>query len=50
VDRRLKTLIDLGWIKENEFKPKTYQINLENEIVRDLMDFLYKIRRAKISP
>jgi predicted transcriptional regulator len=50
VDRRLKTLVDLGWIKENQFKPKTYQINLENEIVRDLMDFLHKIRGAKISP
>lgn len=50
VDRRLKTLVDLGWVKENKFKPKTYEINLENEIVRELMDFLHKMRRAKISP
>lgn len=49
VDRRLKTLVDLGWVKENMFKPKTYEINLENEIVRELMDFLHKMRRAKIS-
>ncbi|MEM3173899.1 MAG: hypothetical protein QXU02_03330, partial [Candidatus Bathyarchaeia archaeon] len=29
VDRRLKILVDLGWVKENRFKPKTYQINTE---------------------
>ncbi|MBS7653468.1 MAG: helix-turn-helix domain-containing protein [Candidatus Bathyarchaeia archaeon] len=49
VDRRLKTLVDLGWVKENKFKPKTYEINLENEIVRELMGFLNKMRRARIS-
>ncbi|MBS7633894.1 MarR family transcriptional regulator [Candidatus Bathyarchaeota archaeon] len=50
VDRRLKTLVDLGWVKENRFKPKTYEINLENEIVRELMGFLNKMLRARISP
>ena len=45
IERRLKTLVDLGWVKENKFKPRTYQINLENEIVRLLLDFFQKLRK-----
>ncbi|MBS7624444.1 helix-turn-helix domain-containing protein [Candidatus Bathyarchaeota archaeon] len=45
VDRRLRTLVELGWVKENEFKPKTYQINLENETVKAFLDFLSTLRR-----
>ncbi len=45
IERRLKTLVDLGWVKENKFKPKTYQINLENEIVKLLLEFFQKLRK-----
>ncbi|MEM1606781.1 MAG: winged helix-turn-helix domain-containing protein [Candidatus Bathyarchaeia archaeon] len=50
VDRRLKILVELGWVKENKFKPKTYQINLENETVKALLDFLSAIKRVKGIP
>jgi len=45
IERRLKTLVDLGWVRENKFKPRTYQINLENEIVKLLLDFFQKLRK-----
>lgn len=50
VDRRLRALVELGWVKENEFKPKTYQINLENETVKAFLDFLSTLKRLKIIP
>ncbi|MCX8171016.1 MAG: MarR family transcriptional regulator [Candidatus Bathyarchaeota archaeon] len=50
VDRRLKTLVELGWVKENRFKPKTYQINVENETVKTLLDFLAAVRKIKGYP
>lgn len=43
VDRRLKVLVELGWVKVNEFKPKTYQVNLENQIVKRLMLFFWEM-------
>lgn len=51
IDRYLKTLVNLGWVKENKFKPKTYQINLDNEIIMVLLDFfrrMINIRRPRI--
>ncbi len=45
IERRLRVLVDLGWVKENKFKPKTYQINLENEMVKLLLEFFQKLRR-----
>jgi len=47
IDKRLKVLVELGWVKVNEFKPKTYQINLENQIVKHLMLFFQKISVIK---
>lgn len=44
IDRRLKTLVEIGWVKENQYMPKTYQINLENETVKILMEFFQKMR------
>lgn len=49
IDRCLKTLVEIGWVKENKYRPKTYQINLENETVKTLMEFLQKIR-ARLTP
>jgi len=51
IDRYLKTLVNLGWVKENKYKPKTYQINLDNEVIMALLDFfkeMISIRRLKI--
>ncbi|MBS7639010.1 MAG: hypothetical protein QW804_02270 [Candidatus Bathyarchaeia archaeon] len=47
VDRRLKVLVELGWVRENQFKPKTYQINSENEIVKLLIELFQKLRKYK---
>ncbi|MEM2939349.1 MAG: hypothetical protein QXU95_03640 [Candidatus Bathyarchaeia archaeon] len=44
IEKWLKTLMELGWVKENEFKPKIYQINPENEVVIALLDFFQRLR------
>lgn len=48
IDRRLKILVELGWVRVNEFKPKTYQINLENQMVKHLMLFFQQISVKKM--
>ena len=45
VGEHLKTLVEMGWIKEYPFTPKTYQINVEHEIVKHFLEFLEKISR-----
>ena len=47
VKSQLKTLLQLGWIKEYPFTPKTYQINLENKVVKQLQDFFLKLKCVK---
>lgn len=47
VNMRLKILVELGWVKENEFKPKTYQINVENETVKILLELFHKLRKCR---
>jgi transcription initiation factor IIE alpha subunit len=43
VRKNLSILIKLGWIKENPCDPKTYEINMENEIIKALADFFKKL-------
>lgn len=50
IDRHLKTLIEIGWVKENLYKPRTYQINLENRTVKMLLEFLEKIKSGAVPP
>jgi len=40
----LKTLIKLGWVKEHPYQPRTYKIDLENEIVQHLLEFFRQIK------
>ena len=40
----LKTLVALGWVKEYKYGRKTYQINLENAIVKQFLEFLKKTK------
>jgi DNA-binding IclR family transcriptional regulator len=47
VESQLKLLLELGWVKEYAFTPKTYQINLENEVVSQISDLFQKIRHIK---
>ena len=45
VGDQLKTLLEMGWIKEYPLTPKTYQINMDHEIVKCFLEFLEKIKR-----
>jgi hypothetical protein len=47
VDSQLKVLIKLGWVKEYAFTPKTYQINLENEVVSQISGAFQNVRHIK---
>jgi hypothetical protein len=44
VNSQLKTLLELNWVKEYSFTPRTYQINLENEVVNHVLEFFQKIK------
>ena len=44
VGEQLKILVEMGWVKEYPFTPKTYQINMDHEIVKSFLEFLGKIR------
>ncbi|MEM3027316.1 MAG: hypothetical protein QW220_01130 [Candidatus Bathyarchaeia archaeon] len=39
----LALLVRMGWVKELPYEPRKYTINLENEKVRHLADFLRKV-------
>ena len=45
VAEQLRILVDMGWVKEYPFTPRTYQINADHEIVKCFLEFLEKIRR-----
>jgi len=44
VRTNLKTLVKLGWVKEYPYQPRTYKINLENEIVKHISKFFREIK------
>ena len=50
VNSQLKALLELNWVKEYPFTPKTYQVNLENEVVKYLLEFVEKVRHARSGP
>jgi DNA-binding IclR family transcriptional regulator len=47
VENYLKTLLELNWVEENSFTPKTYQINLKNALVNTLFQSFQKIKYEK---
>lgn len=44
VRTNLKVLIELEWVKEFSYKPKTYKINLENRAVQSFSKFFQDIK------
>jgi hypothetical protein len=44
VRTNLRILVEIKWVKEYVYKPRTYKINLENRIVEHLSEFLRKIK------
>jgi hypothetical protein len=43
----LKALIKIGWVKEHQYDPKTYEVNMEHSVVKHLHEFFKRIRRAR---
>jgi hypothetical protein len=50
VESHLKVLLKIGWVKEYAFTPKTYQVNLENEVVLQISKTFEKIKYIKSTP
>lgn len=44
VRNNLKVLVELGWVKEHLYDPRTYKVNMENEAVRLLAEFFRKVK------
>ena len=43
VRKHLKVLVETGWVKEYNYNPKVYMLNLDNTKVRYLLDFFKKV-------
>lgn len=43
VRNNLGILVDLNWVKEYAYDPKTYKVNMENDAVKLLAEFFRKI-------
>lgn len=46
IRRDLSVLVGLGWVKENPYDPKTYEINMDNEVVKVIADFFRRLQSA----
>jgi hypothetical protein len=44
VNKQLKVLCELEWVKEYKFTPVTYQINMENNVVRHIHNLLINVK------
>ncbi len=44
VETYLKTLLELSWILKHDFVPKTYQINVENDVVKYVTALLQDLK------
>jgi hypothetical protein len=40
----LKSLIEIGWVKEHQYDPKTYEVNMENPAVKNLHSFFKSVK------
>jgi len=50
VESQLKALLELNWVKEYPFTPRTYQINPANDTAKHITEFLQKARYFKTAP
>jgi hypothetical protein len=44
VEKHLKKLIELRWVKKYPFTPPTYQANMENKVVKQFHSFLSSVK------
>jgi len=47
VESQLETLLKINWVRQYPFTPATYQINLENEVVKQVLDLFQKLRYVR---
>ena len=45
--RHLQVLVELGWIRQFPHEPKTYQINMENRVVKVIIKFFWDLRKLR---
>lgn len=50
VNDYLKALLEMGWVTEYNFAPQTYQINLNNAIVKRIHEFFQELKHHPPSP
>ena len=43
VRNNLRVLVELDWVREYPYDPKTYKVNMENEAVRLIAEFFRKV-------
>ena len=43
VRANLKSLIELNWVIEHKFRIKKYQLNMENEIIKETIGYMRRI-------
>jgi Fic family protein len=48
VTKQLERLSKLGWVKKHESSPVTYQVCLENEVVRLIYELFCRLKGVKI--
>lgn len=46
VRRDLSVLVGLGWVRENPYDPRTYEINMDNEVVKVIAEFFRRLPGA----
>ena len=44
VRANLKSLVEIGWVVEHSYRIKKYQLNMEDEIVKETIDYMRKIK------
>ncbi|MDH5688196.1 MAG: hypothetical protein OEZ48_10100 [Candidatus Bathyarchaeota archaeon] len=43
VRSNLEVLLELGWVKEYRYDPRTYKVNAESEAIRLIAEFFHRI-------
>ncbi|MBS7635248.1 MarR family transcriptional regulator [Candidatus Bathyarchaeota archaeon] len=46
VRRNLSVLVSLGWVRENPYDPRTYEVNMDNDVVKIIAEFFRRLPGA----
>ena len=42
--KNLRELVSIGWVEELPYLPRKYRLNLQNEVLRHLLDFFKAVK------